>query len=60
VSINVLNETELAEILQIAQNGEIKLKEMSDYATVTAEKWRVKTDISKKNISREDTKVQSL
>jgi hypothetical protein len=37
------NETELAEILQIAQEGEKKLREMSDRATIIAEKWRIKT-----------------
>jgi hypothetical protein len=60
MNINPLNETELAEILQIAQDGETKLKEMSDHATIMAEKWRVKTRISKKNISTKDTKIQSL
>lgn len=30
MNIDPLNETELTEILQIAQDGEIKLKEMSD------------------------------
>lgn len=43
MSIKFLNEAELTEILTIAQNEETKLKEMSDYATVMAEKWRVKT-----------------
>ena len=38
-----LNETELAEIMQIAQDGEKKLREMSDIATIIAEKWSVKT-----------------
>jgi hypothetical protein len=60
VNTNLLNETELAEILQIAQDGETKLKEMSDYATIMAEKWRVKTHISKKDISREETKIHLL
>lgn len=44
-----LNETELTEVLQIAQDGELKLKEMSDYATIIAEKWRIKAH-SKKTI----------
>lgn len=39
-----LNDKELTEILQIAQEGETKLKEMSDHATIMAEKWRIKTD----------------
>jgi hypothetical protein len=43
MSTNPLNETELAEILQIAQAGEQKLREMSDRATIIAEKWRIKT-----------------
>jgi hypothetical protein len=37
------NEAELAEILQLAQEGEKKLREMSDRATIMVEKWRVKT-----------------
>jgi hypothetical protein len=43
MSNNSLNEPELAEILQIAQEGEQKLREMSDRATIIAEKWRIKT-----------------
>jgi hypothetical protein len=43
MKINQLNESELREILQTAQEGENKLKEMSDRATMIAEKWRVKT-----------------
>jgi hypothetical protein len=38
MNINHSNETELTEILQIARNGEIKLREMSDHATIMAEK----------------------
>ncbi|WP_181280550.1 hypothetical protein [Aphanothece hegewaldii] len=49
MSIKTLNETELNEILKIAQNGEAKLKEMSDRATMMAEKWRVKTINYKKD-----------
>jgi hypothetical protein len=43
-----LNEAELIEILQIAQDGEAKLKEMSNYATTVAEKWKVKTHTPEK------------
>jgi hypothetical protein len=43
MSTNPLNEAELAEILQIAQAGEQKLREMSDQATIISEKWRIKT-----------------
>ncbi|WP_309729456.1 hypothetical protein [Chamaesiphon sp. OTE_75_metabat_556] len=43
MSTNPLNEAELAEILQIAQAGEKKLREMSDRATIISEKWRIKT-----------------
>jgi hypothetical protein len=43
MSTNPLNEAELAEILQIAQAGEKKLREMSDRSTIIAEKWRIKT-----------------
>jgi len=60
MSINPLSETELTEILQIAQDGEIKLKEMSDRATVIAEKWRVKTHNLEKNAPKEDPQVRSL
>ena len=38
-----VTEQELAEILKIVQQGENKLREMSDYATILAEKWRSKT-----------------
>lgn len=58
MSINPLSETELTEILQIAQDGEIKLKEMSDRATIMAEKWRVKTHIIGKNAPKKDSIVQ--
>lgn len=40
------NEQDLTEILSMAQDGETKLKEMSDRATMMAEKWRVKTHTS--------------
>ncbi|GEM_PF-1890798 len=49
MNIDPLKQTELTEILQIAQDGEIKLKEMSDSATVIAEKWRLKTHSIEKN-----------
>ncbi|MGK7873679.1 MAG: hypothetical protein AB4426_10330 [Xenococcaceae cyanobacterium] len=55
MNINPLNETELTEILKIAQHGETKLKEMSDYATIMAEKWRVKTHTLEKNAPKSDT-----
>lgn len=58
MNINPMNETELTEILKIAQEGEIKLKEMSDYATCMAEKWRVKAHNLEKNVSKKDAKVQ--
>lgn len=57
MNIDPMNETELAEILKIAQEGEIKLKEMSDYATRMAEKWKVKAHNLEKNASKKDTKV---
>jgi hypothetical protein len=53
MSTNQLNEVELAEILQIAQEGEQKLREMSDRATILAEKWRIKTQASDQSISTE-------
>ncbi|WP_009633608.1 hypothetical protein [Synechocystis sp. PCC 7509] len=57
MNIDPMNETELTEILKIAQEGEIKLKEMSDYATLMAEKWRAKAHNLEKNVSKKDTKV---
>jgi hypothetical protein len=44
MQINPSSETELTEILKIAQDGDAKLKEMSDRATMMSKKWRVKTD----------------
>lgn len=38
------SEQELEEILEMAQEGENKLRQMSDYATIMAEKWRRKTN----------------
>jgi hypothetical protein len=52
MNTNSLNETELIEILQIAQDGESNLKEMSDYAAIIAEKWRVKSHIQKSDAVR--------
>ncbi len=54
MKIDRLNESELKEILETAKEGEIKLKEMSDRATIIAEKWRVKTAKSAKDISKSD------
>ena len=45
MKIDRLNESELKEILHTAQEGESKLKEMSERATMMAEKWRVKTKL---------------
>jgi hypothetical protein len=57
-----MNDIELTEILQIAQDGEAKLKDMSDHATTMSEKWRVKThtSINAEDIPNQDTKVESL
>jgi hypothetical protein len=52
MNTNPLNETELIEVLQIARDGESKLKEMSDYATIIAEKWRVKAHSQKNDAVR--------
>jgi hypothetical protein len=57
MNANPLNETELAEILQMTQEGEAKLKEMSDLATLMAEKWRVKGHSVEKNNPSNKTKV---
>ena len=43
MKVDRLNESELKEILRIAQEGESKFKEMSDRATILSEKWRIKT-----------------
>lgn len=52
--VNRLNESELKEILTIAQEGESKLKEMSDRATILSEKWRVKISKPKNSNSEND------
>lgn len=60
MNTNPLNETELTEILKIARDGETQLKEMSDFATMMAEKWRVKTHNPDINTPRNNTRVRSL
>jgi hypothetical protein len=55
MNTNHSNETELTEILQIARNGEIKLREMSDHATIMAE-----TGISDESLPKEQVKLTSL
>jgi hypothetical protein len=57
-----MNETELTEILKIAQDGETKLKDMSNRATIMSEKWRVKTNssINADSIHSQDTKVDAI
>ncbi len=37
-----LSEDDLKEILEIATEGEIKFKAMSDFATIMSEKWKRK------------------
>jgi hypothetical protein len=59
MNTNHSNETELTEILQIARNGEIKLREMSDHATIMAEKWRTKTGIPDESLPKEQVKLTS-
>lgn len=54
MNTNSLNETGLTEVLQIMQDGESNLKEMSDYATTMAENWRTKA------YSQKNDKVRSL
>ena len=51
MKVDRLNESELKEILAIAQEGESKLKEMSDRATVLSKKWRIKTSKPKNSSS---------
>jgi hypothetical protein len=59
MSIKPLNETELSEIIQIAQDGEKKLREMSDSATIMAEKWRIKTQTPDRAIANPESKITS-
>ncbi|WP_310482209.1 hypothetical protein [Chamaesiphon sp. VAR_48_metabat_403] len=59
MSTQPLNETELAEILQIAQDGEKKLREMSDRATIIAEKWRIKTQAPNRAVANPESKISS-
>ncbi len=59
MSTKPLNETELAEIMQIAQDGEKKLREMSDRATIIAEKWRIKTQTPEQPIFKLESKITS-
>ena len=54
MQVDRLNESELKEILAIAQEGESKLKEMSDRATILSEKWRLKTSKLKNSNSKND------
>ena len=54
MKIDRLNESEFKEILRTAKEGESKLKEMSDRATMMAEKWRVKTSKLENNILEND------
>lgn len=50
-----MSESELREILQAAQEGENKLKEMSNRATMIAKKWRVKTLNLENNTSENES-----
>lgn len=60
MKLNPLKESELAEILKISQEGETKIKEISDLfeiryagrATIMAEKWRVKTSVKYKDTQK--------
>ncbi len=54
MKVDRLNESELKEILAIAQEGESKFKEISDRATILSEKWRIKTSKSKNSNSEND------
>ncbi|VEP12833.1 hypothetical protein H1P_1680007 [Hyella patelloides LEGE 07179] len=54
IKVDRLNESELKEILTLAQEGESKLKEMSDRATILSEKWRVKISKPKNSNSKND------
>ena len=54
MKIDRLNELELKEIFKTALEGESKLKEMSDRATIIAEKWRIKTSKPENSASGND------
>ena len=54
MKVDRLSESKLKEILAIAQEGESKLKEMSDRATILSEKWRVKISKPKNSNSEND------
>ena len=47
MAISDLNESELKEILELARAGEKTFKEMSDRATMIAEKWRARKNTIK-------------
>jgi hypothetical protein len=55
-----INEQELIEILQIARDEETKFKTMSNFATITAEKWRIKTQKLEHNRSKIDSNERTL
>jgi hypothetical protein len=57
-----MNKVELTEILEMAQEGEAKLKAMSDNGTTISEKWRVRTNasINSDNIHHQDVKIELL
>jgi hypothetical protein len=57
MNTNPINETELAEIFQIAQEGKQKLREMSDRATIIAEKWRIKTQAPEQIPAKPESKI---
>ena len=54
MKVDRLNESELKKILTIAQEGESKIKEMSDRATILSEKWRIKASKPKNSNSGND------
>jgi hypothetical protein len=57
MSIEQSNQTELAEIIQIAQEGEQEIREMSDRVTIIAEKWRVKTHAPEQTPVKTESKI---
>lgn len=48
MKLNSSNKLKLIEILKIAQDGEKKFKDMSDHATMMAEKWRIRSQKQEK------------
>lgn len=49
INTNELNEQELQEILELAQEAQQKAKEMCEIITNNTQKWRMKAQAKRKN-----------